>query len=209
MAHATDRFTGGSIEIDPESVVRMWKPIEGDAHTTAIMLRFREIVFVEESMKTMWARFGGDAVTQFFDDPRSSFESVVAIRKIAALTKLSEDSSGDDPTIIHLTNGETVPATESIRTLSARLRNAGIGTVDIDIVGTTRPACVVADHVLWAHDPLIRPHPDVQSTVYVLGGSSFKCADAPERLRREIEEARTSGADRGEIQDREADPFSP
>jgi len=209
MAYATDRITNEVIEIDPEAVVRLWKPIERDANTTAILLDSDDLLFVEESMKTMWARFGGDAVTQFFDDPTSSFEGVVALRKVAALTKAYEDSSGDDPTVIHLTNGETVLAAESIKTLSARLRNAGIGTVDLDIAGTARPACVVAGHVFHVDEPMVRVHEDARSNVFVSGGFTFMCADTPKGLRHEIQRVRDETAAAGRREDCGSDVPAP
>jgi len=175
---------GGIVEISPEEVVRIYR--KHPEHPVTLVVTDTQTHLVDEEARVMWARLGGGDVLTDYDDPTSRTTCYLAMRKIVALTKKHEDSSREeDPTLVHLSNGDTVQALESIRTLSARLRGwAERGTVDLDIPGTKRPACLVADHVLEVAG-------DTVSLVLLAGGHVLRDRTPARGLREKVDEARS------------------
>lgn len=175
MGSVTILATGIALDIDPENLIRMWKPVEADdADPTAIKLQ-DGVILVEESIRTILARFGNESRFSYYDDPRTKRPAVIALKEVAALTKASEDRNAeDDLTVIHLADGERLIARESIRTLSARLSIADIRNFDLDIVGTIRPACVVPEHVVSV-EPTGRDDLPDDVVVTLRSGRTFLC----------------------------------
>lgn len=177
------------MEIDPGDIVRLAK-VEADHRgddPTLVVLGSGRRILTSDSIRTIGARVGDAAPLTEYDDPGGDRPASLGLLWISALTKPNEDHAGDDPTLVHLANGEAVLAGESIRTLSARLSiDAGRRAVDVDMEGTERPAAIVAEHV---EGVLIMSSSGARSLVQVAGGHAIACRDDPSRLKALIRDA--------------------
>jgi hypothetical protein len=110
---------------------------------------------------------------------------------VALLTKASEDPDDEDPTLVHLANGEVLSVAESIRAMAGRLNaGAGIETVSLDLAGSERPAAVVPDHV-----ESVTPASGTGgagAVVVVAGAGSVETMDDPDRLSEVLEGKRSA-----------------
>jgi hypothetical protein len=193
MAQLTLHPDMTAIDVDPDTVVRIGKVSEsGEGPDPSCIVTTSGRIVVEESIRTIAARFGDALLLCDYDDPSTERPSAFALRLVAALTKPNEDSADGDPTLVHLATGEALLVRESIRTLSARLNlDAGIKVVDVDVHGTGRPAAVVAAQVASVlRLSGAKGGGDEPTCVVVLpGDATLLCRDDVERLRRRIAEA--------------------
>ena len=181
------------VEIDPGTIVRLGKIHEdSDGVDPSLVVTTEGTFTVGDSIRTIMARIGAALDLCEYDDPSTGRPAAFALGRIAAMTKPVEERGEGDPTLVHLSTGETLLVGESIRTLSARLKlRAGIEVVDVDMHGTDRPAAVVPAHVasvLRLSGPA--GDEDVPRCLVVLaGGETLACCDQPDRLKRVIAEA--------------------
>lgn len=150
---------------------------------TEIRMDYGSLI-VTDGMRTIAARAGYEARFREVAGIGGGWPTTVAIGRITHLTKRDETRDDDeDVTLVHLDDGGCVPTSDSIRTLSAVLGLAGIPTVDVDVIGTDRPACVVPDHVMSGIER--ESEGDEREFVLVMaGGKALVVRDAAESLLR-------------------------
>ncbi len=180
---------GPSHEVDPSDIVRLGKVAPGHdgPDPTLVILGSGPRFLVTESIRTISARVGNTAPLSEYDDTTSDRPAALGLLWVAAMTKSNEDDEGDDPTLVHLANGEEILVGESIRTLSARLSlTAGTTAVDVDAVGTERPAAVIPAHV---EGVLATSGGEGRCLVRLAGGHALVCNDDRTRLRERLRAA--------------------
>lgn len=184
------------VVVPVDAIVRLGKRPDLDADDPPTMVVLEHESFLSgDSMRTIEARAGGGFRT--LSGVGDDWPSVVALSKIVLLRKLREEMDGDDPTVVHLTNGETVLTTDSIRTLDASLKlGLGVEALAIDIPGTNRPASLVPGflRIIGENVDDAGPHVAVLEGDWTIefAGASARLTEAMEKARAEVGEGRPS-----------------
>lgn len=173
---------GGYAEIEVEAIVSMTKRTDlgaGDP-PTQVNLDEGSLVTVD-SIRTIVARAGDDAGLRELAGADAEWPVAVALGKVTHLTKRDEERSlDDDPTQVHMANGDTLLSADSIRTIQAIMGLHGLPMEEIDVIGTERPAAAVPGHVLSAFETDVD---DGRNSVLVMaGGKSLVVRDIPATL---------------------------
>ena len=132
----------GAVEVDSSNIRRLSSP--GSARITIVTLADGASASVPDYPMAILKQAGLDKDGPFIDVDvvGDSGSEYLHGDWITVLRKVQEEDDNDDPTRLDLADGQYLVVTESIRTLQARLGQKGFKFIDIDLVGTSRPAAL-------------------------------------------------------------------
>lgn len=140
---------GDRADIEVGSIVSMTKRHDIDSRDPPTQVNLDEgSVISSDSMLTIIARAGDAGNLAQLLGVRGEWPITLCLDKVAYVIKRDEDQTEDeDPSEVHMSDGQALLTADSIRTIQAIMSLRGIRLEPMDVVGTMRPAAVVPGHI--------------------------------------------------------------